>query len=74
MNETTQIIQSSGGVGFWQIVPVLNILLAIVATVRCVRSGRRGAGLALWLLLVWLLPVLGPLIALLVVRRSATPA
>ena len=74
MNETTQITHGSSGVGFWQLVPLLNILLAIVASVRCVRSGRRGLVLVLWLMVVWLLPVIGPFIALFALRRAATVA
>jgi hypothetical protein len=59
---------------FVQGLPLLNIILAIFATVRCVRAGQRGLALFLWILFVWLVPVVGPVVTLCVVRRSAAAA
>lgn len=56
---------------FYTYLPMIHIVLAIVATVRCLRGGARGRALMLWLLLVWLLPILGPVIALALIRRGA---
>jgi hypothetical protein len=52
--------------------PPINIVLAIAATVRCVRTGQRGLALIFWLLFVWLVPVIGPLVTLFAVRRTAS--
>jgi uncharacterized membrane protein YhaH (DUF805 family) len=46
-----------------QILNLAVIVLAIVATVVIVRR-LRGQSLALWLLVVWFLPLIGPVIAL----------
>ena len=70
MNETTNITHSSGSPSVWQLLPLINILLAIAATVRCVKAGHRGLPLVLWLLLVWLVPVIGPLVTLFRVRHA----
>jgi len=71
MNETTQVTHSSGSLFLFQLLPLINIVLAIAATVRCVRTGRRGLTLVLWLLFVWLVPIIGPVVALFAVRRAA---
>jgi uncharacterized membrane protein YhaH (DUF805 family) len=46
-----------------QILNLLAVLLAVVATVVVVRR-LRGQSLALWLLVVWFLPLIGPIVAL----------
>jgi len=56
---------------FYTYLPMIHIVLAVAATVRCFRCEARGIVLILWLLLVWLLPILGPVIALALVRRGA---
>jgi hypothetical protein len=71
MNQTSQVTQSPGGMSFYTYLPMIHIVLAIVATVRCFRGEARGIALILWLLLVWLLPIFGPVIALALVRRGA---
>jgi hypothetical protein len=43
------------------------VVLAIVATVYCVRKFR-GSKLALWFLVIWFIPIIGPVLAL---TRSA---
>ena len=51
------------------LLPLVNLVLAIITTVRCVKTGKRGVELVLWLLFIWLVPVIGPIVALFVVRH-----
>ena len=46
----------------------LYLVPAIWATIRVVRN-RTGAAVPLWLILVWFLPLIGGLLALIIVRR-----
>jgi len=46
--------------------------LAIAATRYCLRHHRADSGLWLWLLLIWLAPVLGPLCAFVALKRQAS--
>jgi hypothetical protein len=68
------VVKGPGAPFFVQALPLLNIILAIFATVRCVRAGQRGLALFLRILFVWLVPVVGPVVTLCVVRRSAAAA
>lgn len=58
------------GVHFFQMVPFIVIALAIMATVRCVRSRQQGLALILWLLFIWLVPVIGACVALFALRHA----
>jgi hypothetical protein len=42
---------------------------AIWATIRITRN-RSGAAVLLWLLFVWLIPVVGPVVALIIIRNT----
>lgn len=46
-----------------QIINILMLILAIVATV-VVLGHTRGRRLAFWIFVIWFLPVIGPLVAL----------
>ena len=69
MNETSQVTQGLTVPFFFPLLPLINIVLAVLATLRCVRTGHRGLALILWLLFIWLVPIIGSLVALFVVRR-----
>ena len=59
------------GIAF-QIANVIIILLAIIATIVVI--GRvRGSRLAVWLLVVWFIPIVGPIVALLKSGEPSTP-
>jgi len=75
MNEqyTMQVAQPSGLLNiFWECLPLINLVLAVMATVRCVKRGQQGLALVLWLIFIWLVPIIGSLVALYAIRR-ATP-
>ena len=55
-----------------QLVPLIILVLAVLATVRCVRTEQRGFALVLWLLFIWLVPIVGSCIALFAIRRAPT--
>lgn len=46
-----------------EILNVAAVILAVVATVMVFRR-LRGSSLALWLLVIWFLPLIGPIVAL----------
>ena len=73
MNTTFQLLGVAPGYGWlvFALLPLLNIGLAIVATLRSVRSGERTWVIVFWLVYTWFLPVLGPLAVLWATRRSA---
>ena len=53
-------------IGFTPLFEFLNIallVLAIIATIFAVRR-LRGSNLALWLLVIWVLPLIGPVVSL----------
>ncbi len=52
------------------LLPLISLVLAVVATVRCVRAGQRDVALILWLLFIWLMPILGPCVALYAIPRT----
>jgi hypothetical protein len=58
---------------FFQLLPLINIALAIVATVCCVRAGKRNLVLILWLLFIWLIPFIGPIVPLFVLFKKRQP-
>lgn len=47
--------------------------LPLVATLSCVRRFRGDGRLLLWLLIVWIIPVAGPVFGLAVARAFLTP-
>jgi hypothetical protein len=56
----------------FEIINVVLILLAIIATVVVI--GRvRGTRLAVWLLVIWFIPAVGPIVALFKSREPVTP-
>ena len=55
-----------------QSLPLINLVLAVVATVRCVRAGQRDVALILWLLFIWLMPIIGPCVALFAIPRPVS--
>lgn len=57
---------------FWAGLPCIALALAVFATVRRVRSGQQGLALIYWLLLIWLMPIIGPILALYSIRRPAS--
>ena len=57
---------------FWAGLPCVALALAVFATVRCVRRGQQGLALIYWLLLIWLLPIFGSILALYAIRRPAS--
>gem|GEM_PF-2127447 len=48
---------------------IVFLVPAIWATFRVVRN-RTGSAVPLWLILVWFLPLVGPLLALIIVRQQ----
>jgi Phospholipase_D-nuclease N-terminal len=54
-----------------QILTLAALGLPIVATVYCLRRHRSDRRLPVWLLLIWLVPIAGPLCTLLVLRKRA---
>jgi len=48
---------------------IIFLVPAIWATLRVVRN-RTGAAVPLWLILVWFLPLVGALLALIIVRQQ----
>jgi len=50
---------------------LIFLVPAIWATIRIVRN-RSGAALPLWLIFVWIVPVFGPGVALIVIRKHQT--
>jgi len=50
-----------------QSLPLINLVLAVVATVRCVRAGQRDVALILWLM-----PIIGPCVALFAIPRPVS--
>jgi hypothetical protein len=70
-NELDRFInQPIGPYHFSQFIPLLILVLAIFATILCVRSRQSGLALILWLLFIWLFPIVGSLVALLVLRKA----
>lgn len=75
--QQSQVITETFGLNGWvlasQIVAILilvaGIALPIAATVICLRHHRSDPRLPLWLLLVWLVPIAGPLCTLIALRR-----
>ena len=74
MNTTSQVIEftppKTFAFYFWESMPLINLALAVIATIRCVRIGRKGWTLVLWLLFIWLVPIIGPVVTLSIPRRS----
>jgi hypothetical protein len=64
---------STFGVSWYKfaIQSIIFLLPAIWATFRVVRN-RTGAAVPLWLILVWFLPLIGALLALIIVRKPET--
>ena len=74
MNTTFQllgVVSDYGWLILFALLSLLQIPLAIAATLRSVRSGERSWVIAFWLGYTWLFPVLGPLAVLWATRRSA---
>jgi hypothetical protein len=67
-------IAAYGIIFFIGIFSIASIVLPILATIRHVRSGERSTPLVLWLLYIWLVPIIGPIVALCnVPRRESAP-
>jgi hypothetical protein len=47
---------------------LIDFLLAIAATVKCGRTGQRVRATIFWLALIWLVPLIGPIVALAFMR------
>jgi hypothetical protein len=62
---------SAGWAIFWLCLVLGVFALAVFATVRSVKHGHQGWGLALRLLLIWAVPVGGPAAVVLCLRRAA---
>lgn len=62
----------SSGIGslFVLLIAVIALALPIWATVRAV-TGRSGVELVLWLILIWMVGIIGPIIALCVIRPNS---
>jgi hypothetical protein len=74
MNNTPHLLGVASGYGLlilFLLLPFLNVALAILATLRSVRSGERTWVIVFWLLYTWLLPIVGPLAVLWATRRPA---
>ncbi len=74
MNTSSELVGAVSGYGWLvllALLPLLNIVLAIFATLRSVRSGERRWVIVFWLAYTWLLPVVGPLAVLWATRRPA---
>jgi hypothetical protein len=74
----TETVAPNGWVWASQIVALLilvaGIALPIVASVICLRHHRADTRLPLWLILVWLVPIAGPLCTLIGLRRGPPPS
>ena len=53
---------------------VLGLALPTYASVLCLRYHHTNRRVLLWLLLVWAVPVVGPIVALAVLRRHGSSA
>jgi hypothetical protein len=78
MNETTQQFGFSWGLALSQVFAILFgivvlIALPLVVTLSCVRTFRGDGRFALWLVIVWLMPILGPFFGFWVARAFLTP-
>ncbi len=49
-----------------------TIGLPLAATIHCLRYHRTNSSLPLWLLLTWLIPIVGPLCTFAALRRQPT--
>jgi hypothetical protein len=54
---------------FFVLLPIINLVLAITAT-RCARRGQQGLELFLSLVFIWMVPIIGPSVALYSGRRA----
>ena len=78
LSKQTHDIAETFGFSWWyffaQIVSLAVVVAAIglpiAATIFCLRHHRSDTRLPLWLLLVWLVPIAGPLCTLIALRRQ----
>ncbi|WP_083805242.1 PLDc N-terminal domain-containing protein [Chthoniobacter flavus] len=77
LSHSTQNVTEQFGVNGWVlfsqlfslvIVPAA-LVLSIFATIYCLRHHRSDRRLPLWLLLTWLVPIVGPLCTFVALRR-----
>jgi hypothetical protein len=78
MNETMEQFGLSWGLVLAQVCFILFgiavlIGLPLIVTLSCVRRFRGDGRLAPWLVIVWLIPILGPLFGLAVAQAFLTP-
>jgi hypothetical protein len=78
MNETTQQFGTSWSLVLSQVAAILFgiavlILFPLAVTISCVRRFRGDGRFALWLVIVWLIPILGPLFGLWVAQAFLLP-
>jgi len=70
MHQESAATFSNPTIVIMQCLPLICVVLAIIATVRCVRTGRQGWVLVLWMMFIWLVPLLGPSMAILALWNS----
>ena len=66
----TSFVHTAGTPIFVTVLAIVRFALALTATLRCIWVGKKDLSLPLWLLLTWLVPIVGPLLTICLVRRE----
>jgi hypothetical protein len=72
MNDIKVVVSSNGeSTPFWVgLLPLINIALAIYAIFNLRKKGMKPIELLLWVLFILFVPLIGPLISIVIVRKK----